>query len=125
MSRSVVCFSACGFKTRLEEGEERRNTSFSGTSDSQLRKYVDAKFNDASISGAVRIVSSDDSVAPCTGETASALKGKHPPKKADSECPLQPQIVPVPPFTVEDMKKVIHDFPNGGREVQTDCDHSI
>ena len=51
---------------------------------------MEAKFADGDVTGAVRLASSNDTLAPFDGETLSGLRSKHPPSPPDWEFPEQP-----------------------------------
>ena len=69
------------------------------TSDLALRRQVEAKLADGDVTGAVRLASSNDTLAPFDGETLSGLWSKHPPSPLDLKFPEQPddssEILPV------------------------------
>ena len=80
----------------------------------QLRRSVESKILDGNISGAVRILTSDDSIAPVTDETMQALRLKHPPANADASFPEKFPISPEFPHVNEgEIWTAIMSFPNG------------
>lgn len=50
-------------------------------------KKVEAKLSDGDVSGALRLISSDDIIAPNNEETLNALRQKHPPHPEPSNFP--------------------------------------
>ena len=60
------------------------------TCDLALCHRVEAKLADGDVTGAVRLASSNDTLAPFDGETLSGLRSKHPPSPPDLEFPEQP-----------------------------------
>ena len=58
--------------------------------DRKLRRRVAAKFAEGNVAGAVREISSLESIAPNCRETLELLKRKHPPAPADRHLPDPP-----------------------------------
>lgn len=79
-----------------------------------LAKRIEAKVNDFDIKGAIRILSSNDKLAPLNEDTLLKLKSKHPPAKSINE--IEEQIPPKScSFIVNEqqVKKKINSFQNG------------
>ena len=81
-----------------------------------LRSSISLKLSEGDFTGAVRLASSRDSLAPVSDATYSALKAKHPP--AHSNCSLPPPPSPPPPdvsqiVTPEMVANAIRSFPAG------------
>lgn len=79
----------------------------------EISKKVEAKLSDGDISGAVRLISSDDCIAPNNEETLNSLKQKHPEHPEPSNFPNSTieidQITP----TEEEVRRSIISFKNG------------
>lgn len=70
--------------------------------------------DDGNIRGAVRLVSSDDSLAPHDEETTNFLRQKHPAAPADRGQFSNPAATPQAlSFTIDDIKAAIRSFPKG------------
>ncbi|OQV15449.1 hypothetical protein BV898_10324 [Hypsibius exemplaris] len=94
----------------------RKTTSVAAKgSDDKLRKAVEKKMQAGNISGAVKMLSSDESVAPCTAETYNALRKKDPQAPAGAVFPAEPQAdsVTAEPIRPEEVREAILSFPNG------------
>jgi len=65
------------------------SSNVSLTTDLALRRRVEAKLADGDVSGAVRLATSNDALAPFD-ETLSGLQSKHPPTPPDLDFPEQP-----------------------------------
>lgn len=78
----------------------------------RLVRVVEAKLSDGNISGAMSLLSSDDSLAPKDEETLYQLKCKHPSAPLDYD--YTPSSVPsTPPSTTpEEVSKAIASFRN-------------
>ncbi|XP_055345383.1 uncharacterized protein LOC129593198 isoform X2 [Paramacrobiotus metropolitanus] len=83
------------------------------STDEDLARRVGQKIDDGSVSGAMRVVISTDSIAEITQETLKELRAKHP------ECP-PPLVTPppadtpsAPPVNPADVFAAIHSFPRG------------
>ncbi|OQV22928.1 hypothetical protein BV898_03354 [Hypsibius exemplaris] len=87
----------------------------SKTSDSKLRSAVKRKMQDGNVSGAVRLLSSEEAVAPFSAEVLAALRLKHPAAHDDADYPPAPTSVdPTPePITPSEVLQAINSFPNG------------
>ena len=82
--------------------------------DRQLRRTVESKIMDGNISAAVRILTSEDSIAPVDHETVEALRLKHPPETPDSSFPEKFDISPDFPTVSEgEVWTAIMSFPDG------------
>ncbi|GAV09476.1 hypothetical protein RvY_19015 [Ramazzottius varieornatus] len=82
--------------------------------DSVLKKLVEGKINDGEISGALRVLSSEDSVAAPTPEVLDTLRDKHPSESPDSLFPNPPDQLSLPEeVTVEEILAAVKSFPNG------------
>ena len=60
-----------------------------------IRRLVNAKLVEGDISAAVRVVTSDDSLAPATPETLTSLRSKHPPAPDDLRQPPPADSAPI------------------------------
>ena len=84
----------------------------SKSSSSPLKRLVSSKFNDFGIKSAVRLLSSDNVLAPMAPETVSSLKYKHP--FGDPVLNIFPDhILAAPVLTESSVRKAILSFPNG------------
>lgn len=81
--------------------------------DSDLGKRISEKIDDGDIKGAVRIASSDDTLAQPTEDNVKELKTKHPSKPADRRpFPDAPPTAPLQ-VTADFVREMVSDFPNG------------
>ncbi|OXA43090.1 LINE-1 retrotransposable element ORF2 protein [Folsomia candida] len=80
----------------------------------QRAKKVEAKLSDGDVQGAIRLLTSDDVIAPKNEETLSALLLKHPPHPEPANFPDPPNKVN-PPAPIEDdqLLTAIASFPPG------------
>ncbi|XP_055353426.1 uncharacterized protein LOC129599261 [Paramacrobiotus metropolitanus] len=91
----------------------RNKTSKKKTTDETLRKLVNAKLQDGDISGAVKVLTSEDTVAALTGDVIKALRDKHPDPPADLDttvCDVQPVAHNVSP---NEILVAVKSFPAG------------
>ena len=63
------------------------------STDDAIRKQVDLKFQDGDVTGAVRLLASEDTIAPVDEETMAALRLKHPNPPPDL---IFPDVTPAP-----------------------------
>ena len=77
----------------------------------KLKKCVETKIADGDITGAVRILSSDTTLAPFNEEVAEALRSKHPPAPCDLQLPAAPDDSTEP--LRENVKRSIRSFNPG------------
>ena len=83
------------------------------STDDAIRKQIDLKFQDGDISGAVRLLASEDTIAPANEETLAALKLKHPSPPRDL---VFPEVTLAPcglDITVEEVSKALQSFSAG------------
>ena len=80
------------------------------SNDDVIRKQIDLKFH---ISGAVRLLASEDSIAPVNEETLAALKLKHPSPPSDLIFPEATPAPGRPEITCEEVSKALQSFSNG------------
>ena len=82
---------------------------------SKLRNAVERKMQDGDITGAVRILSSDDAVASPTADVFDVLKTIHPTANAEAVYPPEPSISDpiLESVTPEEVLQAINSFPNG------------
>lgn len=82
---------------------------------SRLRASVERKLNAEDVSGAVRVLASEDAVAPATADVAETLKAKHPADHDDADYPAAPcsDDPTAEPVTKEEIAIAIAWFPNG------------
>ena len=81
--------------------------------DDAIRKQVDLKFQDGDISGAVRLLASEDTIAPVNEETLAALRLKHPNPPPDL---VFPDVAPAPTrpeITCEEVSEALRSFSAG------------
>ena len=88
----------------MEEGANQTHTQLQGSSreaptgrrrrqqpeGEALRKHVGAKLSDGDVKGALRLLTSDDTIAPPSDENIARLKLKHPDAPADLDLPPGP-----------------------------------
>ena len=79
--------------------------------DAQLAARVSAKLGEGDFKGAVRLASSEDTLAPLNEATLEALKGKHPPPHPDSTIPSADQDPQHLTISEEDVAQAIRSFP--------------
>ena len=96
-----------------ERRENRRGKSVD--IDERLRASVAAKFADKDIRGAVRLLASDDDIAPRDDITLAALREKHPSAPDDLSLPAPPgDDYPAPALaSAEDVRKALSSFRPG------------
>ena len=82
-----------------------------GDPDAQLAARVSAKLEEGDFKGAVRLASSEDTLAPLNVATLEALKGKHPPPHPDSIIPSADQTSQHLTISGEDITQAILSFP--------------
>jgi len=80
VKRQVAAVASCSmdFFPLLYNQHSPSGSAPSLTSDLALRCQVEAKLADGDVTGAVRLTSSNDTLAPFDGETLSGLWYKHP-----------------------------------------------
>ncbi|KAL1448357.1 hypothetical protein WDU94_014016 [Cyamophila willieti] len=80
-----------------------------------LKKIIEAKVSDFDIKGAIKVLSSDDTLAPFDQETLEALKTKHPTpsRELDFPCPPDDQLFSSILVTEPIVLKAINGFPAG------------
>lgn len=61
---------------------------------SDLKSRIESKIADGDIQGAVRLLSSEDSIAPMNSDTLSKLQEKHPSPSRELDFPDPPNDVP-------------------------------
>ena len=97
-----------------EQPVGRKNNAKKETTDATLKKIVKGKLNDADISGALRVLSSEDTVAVPSAEVLDILRSKHPGEAEDAAFPDPPDPSKVPDdVTVDKIMAAIQSFPNG------------
>ena len=79
--------------------------------DTQLAARVSAKLEEGDFKGAVRLASSEDTLAPLNEATLEALKKKHPPPPLDSIIPSAYQTSQHLTISGEDVTQAILSFP--------------
>ena len=101
-------------KTTVEvEVESRARQRNTPTRDASLRKAVEAKLQDGDISGAVRLVSSEETIAPNSAETLEVLRSKHPNMPADLKLPEKVTCLPPQGVTREEVRRALASFGKG------------
>ena len=92
----------------------RGNSKPGSTRSFDLRKAVGGKLSQGDVQGAVRLLSSTDSMAPNDPETHETLRNKHPALPADVDLSLLAPIVPSKyVVTPKDVRKAIQSFRKG------------
>ena len=89
---------------RTSEGEDAR------------AKLAGKKISNGDIKGAIRVLSSNDSILPFDEDTLSILKAKHPSRHPDSkmpDCPTAENRTNALQLTEEQVRKAIMSFPGG------------
>lgn len=76
-------------------------------------KKAEAKLSDGDINGAIRLISSDDCMAPNNEDTLSSLNEKHPPHPEPAEFPDSAIEVDQIEPTEEEVRRTIWSFRNG------------
>ncbi|GAU90699.1 hypothetical protein RvY_03079 [Ramazzottius varieornatus] len=98
--------------TVTRHSKKVRNKKMDG--DSLLKRRVEQKLKDCDVSGAVRILSSDDVIVPPTLETLEALRSKHPAEQDNPSFPPKASLVPmVGQVSAEEVLQAVTSFPNG------------
>ena len=82
------------------------------TKQNNLHLKIEAKVAEGDITGAIRLLCSDDTLAPFNQSTLSLLKEKHPDHPTPEVFPEDPNSVPLV-GTVEEIQKAIFSFPAG------------
>ncbi|OXA61805.1 RFX-like transcription factor daf-19 [Folsomia candida] len=88
----------------------------------QRAKKVEAKLSDGDVGGAIRLLTSDDVIAPNNEDTLSALLAKHPPHPEPANFPDPPNKV-TPPAPIEDdqlLAAIVFISPRKGRRILKD-----
>lgn len=81
---------------------------------SQIAKKVEAKLSDGDISGAIRLLSSDDTIATPNEATISSLQEKHPYHPEPANFPEPPeQLDPPSEVSSEELSSALSSFPPG------------
>ena len=92
----------------------RKKNANTKTKEEILKNRVDAKFAEYDLKGAIRELSSDDTLAPDTIETLDKLKERHPTVPDTISLPQAPENVDAHiPTTSENVKSTILSFPAG------------
>lgn len=78
-----------------------------------LRKAIGKKLEEGDISGAVRILASEDAIAEPSEETLELLQQKHPRSPDDALYPDEPEARELQPFTQAEVRDGIKTFSNG------------
>ena len=101
-------------RPQLNGPASEQRTKNKPSSDSVLKKIVEGKINDADISDALRVLSSEDSVATPSTEVLDILRGKHPAEIPDAIYPDPPDWSALPSdVSVEEVLAAVQSFPNG------------
>jgi len=92
-------------RTHLQNKQSDSKTSYA--------KRAISKLEDEDISGAVRILSSDEAFASFDASTLESLRSKHPIANSISQSPISPSDLSSAPFKTceEDVLKAIFSFP--------------
>jgi len=78
-----------------------------------LTKKVEAKISDGDIRRAIRLLNSDDTIAPHDSETLSSLIDKHPDHPAPCNFPSRPDKIQIQPIEESELLKAIFSFFSG------------
>lgn len=103
-------------KKHLESEEFRHRTTKSVQSKDQIIKIASDKLSDGDIKGSVRILCSDEVIAPYNLTTLKALISKHPKRLEDLECNQESHDgnnYEQPPFSRAEIMEGIRSFDNG------------
>lgn len=79
----------------------------------QRTKKVEAKLSDGDVRGAIRLITSDDIIAPNNEDTWAALITKHLPHPEPASFPDPPTAEPLPPIEDDQLLAGIASFPPG------------
>ena len=80
----------------------------------KLKSWVERKLSDGDVSGAVRVLCSDNTVAPFDNEALEALCNRHPPSPTDLCMPSPPDMSIEPlQVTTATIEKCIRSFKPG------------
>jgi len=87
----------------------------SGVKKTDVAMKVEAKLADGDVRGAIRLLTSDDSIAPNTDATRASLLEKHPPHPQPSDFPLPPEETTPTEYALEpkEVEAAIRSFPPG------------
>jgi len=99
----------------LEAPQQRYNKQ-NVCDDDKRAKLIARKLSNSDIKGAIRILSSDDSILPFTDDTMSQLRSKHPPSHPDSCFPSPPNtenVASALQLTESQVSNAILSFPGG------------
>ena len=106
-----VTSAAALYDVAMRNSKPRRRKSHLS---SDVAKGVLRKLDDGDVKGAVRLVSSDDSIAPQDEETIAYLKSRHPPRPLNRRDFAEPAASEPPLlFCPADIEKAIRSFPKG------------
>ncbi|GAU91756.1 hypothetical protein RvY_03952 [Ramazzottius varieornatus] len=95
----------------VSKGEKKSKKQ---TAEASVKKIVEGKINDGDISGALWVLSSEDSVPVVSTEVLDILRAKHPPESPDAVFKERPDDAALPPeVTVEEVVAAVRSFPNG------------
>ncbi|GAU94691.1 hypothetical protein RvY_06416 [Ramazzottius varieornatus] len=95
----------------VSKGEKKSKKQ---TAEASAKKIVEGKINDGDISGALRVLSSEDSVAVPSTEVLDVLGAEHSPESPDAVFKERPDdSAPPPEVTVEEVVAAVGSFPNG------------
>ena len=81
--------------------------------DKAFARKTEAKLSDGDVRGAIRLTTSNDTIAPRTAETLLTLKSKHPPHPQPTNYPTLDLIPLINEVTIEETRKAISSFPPG------------
>ncbi|GAU96967.1 hypothetical protein RvY_08331 [Ramazzottius varieornatus] len=118
--RHLMLFSSAGLKQPDKDISKKGNLTTAVKNcekhpkDAVLKKLVEGKINEGGICGALRVLSSEESVAVPTPEVLDTLRDTHPSESPDSLFPDPPDQLSLPEeVTVEEILAAVKSFPNG------------
>ena len=103
-AHSVQSNNRTGYVQPRRNGESRENI---------LAAAVTSKIEDGNLRAAIRLICSDDAVAPHNAETLAALESKHPKAPPDRELPARPNDTVAFQVTCDDVRDAIRSVPSG------------
>jgi hypothetical protein len=78
-----------------------------------LARVVEGKLADGDVRGAIRILCSDDILAPRNIKTLTALQDKHPKARSFDSTPFQAPTLQITSVTAKEVMQSVHSFPSG------------
>ena len=115
-----------GSQTAGRSGDASGNTSRRPRDpEAHLAAAVSAKIEEGNLKAAVRLLCSQETVAPFCAETTEQLQAKHPPPSLNEANIESPEGFPSLVLSVADITEAIRSFPQARQEVRMGYAHNI